>query len=93
MNDEDSHILLVTTTDNPYSPFTDWEKWLLEDTRLGYDTCSLLARMAIAGEEFDDDEDSFVMERLIELNPYGKHIMVQRADYNPFLAPSLRDSS
>ncbi len=37
---------LITTTDNPYDPFTQWEDWYFYDLSMGYNTCERLARLS-----------------------------------------------
>ena len=37
---------MLTTIDNPYSPFTQFDEWLEFDTLKGYNTCGYLARVA-----------------------------------------------
>ncbi len=36
---------LLTTLDNPFNPFTDFANWYQCDVTLGYNTCSLIARL------------------------------------------------
>ncbi len=80
------HLFLLTTTDNPLSPFSDWVAWYLEDLRLGHDTCGLLARLASAGETIDDEAEVAAMRDVVKHNFSGKHIMVRPEDYNPYLS-------
>lgn len=81
---------LITTTNNKYSPFTDWQKWYLEDLHLGYDTVGLLARMTASAEDFNDDEAvQQAMRDIVELNLSGKHILVVKEDYDPELIVPL----
>ncbi len=42
---------MLTTVDNPFSPFTQWVEWYAYDTASGYHTCALLARIAITSDE------------------------------------------
>jgi hypothetical protein len=35
---------MVTTADNPYNYYTEFDQWYREDLRLGYNTLGLLAR-------------------------------------------------
>lgn len=77
--------MLPTTIDNPYSPFDDWTRWYLEDLRLGYDTCGLLARLAPSFSEIDNSGDDVALRLLIQYNYSGKHIAVVPEDYNPLL--------
>ena len=37
--------VMLTTVDNPYSPFTQFDDWYSYDVLKGHNTCSLLARM------------------------------------------------
>ena len=75
-------LFLLSTVDNKYSPFTQWEKWYLEDLRLGYDTCGLLARVTADAEDFNDTATFEAMRDIVELNLSGKHVMVVKEDYN-----------
>ena len=34
----------VTTTDNPYDPFTQWDDWYKYDTQHGYNLAAYVAR-------------------------------------------------
>jgi hypothetical protein len=45
INDVDNMEFLLTTKDNPFDPFEDWESWYNYDTLKGYDTCGYLARV------------------------------------------------
>lgn len=35
----------VTTVDNPFDPFSQWDMWLWYDKRMGYNTCERLAKI------------------------------------------------
>ena len=47
---------MITTFDNPYDPFTQFNHWFLFDTEKGYNTCAYLDRVAKVSEEFSDEE-------------------------------------
>jgi hypothetical protein len=36
---------MLTTYDNPYSPFDQFDLWQLYDIEMGYNTCQLLGRI------------------------------------------------
>ena len=74
--DPEDRVWLLTTVDNPYSPFDDFRRWYQRDTALGYNTCGLIDRLANASDEFDDDSDYEVMRLITKYNWSGKHIMV-----------------
>ena len=40
----------LTTKDNPYDPFDQFDKWFEFDSMKGYNSCSLLARLAKTSE-------------------------------------------
>ena len=57
---------MLTTFDNPYDPFDDFDQWFLYDIEQGYNTCSLLARIARYSEDFSIFEDKQETERAID---------------------------
>ena len=38
---------MVTTIDNPWNPFTNWDEWYAYDEWHGYHTCSLVDRLYV----------------------------------------------
>ena len=58
--------VMLTTFDNPYDPFDDFVHWFLFDVEQGYNTCSLLARIARSSEEFSTVEEKAETERAID---------------------------
>ena len=57
---------MLTTFDNPYDPFDDFDQWFMYDIEKGYYTCSLLARIAKSSEEFSTIEEIREIERAID---------------------------
>ena len=60
----------LTTVDNNYDPSIDYDAWLNEDMRLGYDCCGKLARMAEYlgwNEELPDEKQEAIIEDAIDL--------------------------
>ena len=58
--------VMLTTFDNPYDPFDDFVSWWMFDIEKGYNTCSLIARIARYSEEFSMIEDKRETERAID---------------------------
>lgn len=58
--------VMLTTFDNPYDPFDEFVPWFLYDVEKGYNTCSLLARIARFSEDFSVKEDIEETERAID---------------------------
>ena len=58
--------VMLTTFDNPYNPFDDFDSWFMFDVEMGYYTCSRLARIAKFSEEFSTIEEKLDTERAID---------------------------
>ena len=56
----------LTTFDNPYDPFTQFDLWFTFDVEKGYYSCSRLARVAKISEEMTEKEVSEEIERAID---------------------------
>lgn len=57
---------MLTTFDNPYDPFDQYDDWLRYDLEAGYSTNSYLARIAMLSESLSDKEVSDEIERAID---------------------------
>lgn len=68
----------ITTTDNPYDPFTQMEVWKRFDEDHGYNTVPLLCRYMKDAEDLgeQDYEDSVeeAVDILIGFNFYGNYV-------------------
>lgn len=56
----------ITTVDNPFDPFTQFNEWFLFDIQKGYNTCSYLDRIAKTSLAFTDQENEEEIERAID---------------------------
>lgn len=45
---------VLTTVDNPYDPFEEFDKWFEYDMTHGYNTCGLVDRLTRTSDEFGD---------------------------------------
>lgn len=56
---------MLTTVDNPYNPFTQFDEWQAYDHGKGYYTCEYLARIAPTSIELSDEENDFLLNDAI----------------------------
>lgn len=59
-------IVALTTNDNPYCPFDEFEKWFMFDNDHGYNSCSYLARVARTSDALSPKENSDALEEAID---------------------------
>ena len=76
----------LTTIDNPYDPFTDFENWFQFDIQKQYYSCSRLARLTdklICNDMCECEIDEAIEEaidRIIELDPLDIYIKVKKEE-------------
>lgn len=56
----------LTTIDNPYNPFTQFDSWFLYDTEKGYNTCGYLARIAKTSDTLSEEENNAQVQKAID---------------------------
>ena len=56
----------LTTVDNPFDPFDQFDSWLTFDLEKGYCSCSYLARIAKTSDQLSDEENRREIERAID---------------------------
>lgn len=56
----------LTTTDNPYSPYDEFEEWYQFDSDHGYNSSGLLMRLAETSSQFTDNENAYEVEKAID---------------------------
>lgn len=57
---------MITTTDNPYDPFTQFDDWYSFDERHGYHTCSYLARITKSSSDLTPEDENFAINKAID---------------------------
>lgn len=69
--------VMLTTTDNPFDPFTQFIDWYRYDTDKGYNTCGYMARLVALSDDLSDfDNDNqieLVMDEIVALNLTGNY--------------------
>lgn len=88
----DYHML--TTTDNPFSPVTDYDDWMAWDMAHGYHTNSLLARVVYSSHELSDLDQLLAIEdgidEIVEQNVSGVHTKVRAGTFE--VPAEIRDT-
>lgn len=73
---------MLSTSDNPYNPFTQFFEWYAFDIANGYNTCSYLARVCELSEDVCDRETRLSINDAIEealmFNLTGNRIKVEK---------------
>ena len=57
---------MLTTIDNPYDPFEQFDDWYMYDLDKGYGSSSYLARIARTSDQLTDEENALEVERAID---------------------------
>lgn len=57
---------MLTTVDNPYDPFENFDQWLRYDMEKGYNSCGYLARVAYTSLGVSDELNEEEIERAID---------------------------
>lgn len=72
---------MLSTVDNPFDPFTEYDQWSAFDAIRGYDTPQYLARTVVTSHDLSDEQQSEAYEEAIDLivnlNINGKYIKVE----------------
>lgn len=62
--DRETHML--TTVDNPYNPFTEFEEWKAFDEAHGYYTTEFLARITRSSDDLSEADQEVAIENAID---------------------------
>ena len=71
---------MITTTDNPFNPSSQFDEWFAFDVSQGYNTCAYVARIAITSNELSAKDESIAIEQaideIVKLNVIGVYAKV-----------------
>ena len=79
----------ITTVDNPFDPFTQWDRWFNFDEQNNYKTCARVAAFAHCNEENLSPTENREMVnqaliRLVELYGEGVYRLVVEGETHPW---------
>ena len=76
---------MLTTIDNPYNPFLQFDEWYAYDESRGYHTCAYLARIAKSSDELSEEDESVAIEEaideIVKFNILGIYKKVTKEDF------------
>jgi hypothetical protein len=64
--DDDSGDFMLTTVDNPWNPYTDYDEWYAYDQSHGYNTPGYLARIAKTSDDLSDADNDLAISQAID---------------------------
>lgn len=71
---------MLSTTDNPFNPWTHYDQWFDWDTSRGYNTASYLATVVqlinANGRVSDDYALALAIDDILEFNITGNYVLV-----------------
>lgn len=59
-------VHMLTTIDNPYDPFTQFDEWFQFDESSGYHTTQFLARLTLSSPDLSEADQSDAIESAID---------------------------
>ena len=66
---------MLTTIDNPYNPFDEFDQWFMFDNDHGYGSCQYLGRIArtsdALSEKENDEEVERAIDEIVRLDPFN----------------------
>lgn len=83
LNNEERNVkeFMLSTSDNPWNPFTNFKEWYAFDHQMGYNSLEYIARVAEVTDEGFDRENRLAINQAIEdavrFNFTGNRIKVE----------------
>lgn len=88
---------MLTTLDNPYNPFTQYDEWYALDRYLGHYTPEYLARVAIVSDGLSPADQQLAIEdaiaEIVALNFNGLYARVTRSNFADVMKKNKLDDS
>lgn len=75
---------MLTTIDNPFNPYENFDSWFMYDSDHGYNTCSYLSRIAYTSDQLSEAENDAEIERaideIIKFDPFNRYKKIKVGD-------------
>lgn len=79
---------MLTTVDNPFNPFTEFDAWLEFDNSMGYGTAAFLARITVDSSDLSEPDQALAIQdaidEIIQENVSGMWRKVSRESMKQF---------
>jgi len=76
----DNTDYMLTTTDNPWNPYTNYDEWFAFDRAQGYDTPGYLARIVNSSNDLSEADQeqaiSDAIDEIVSLNVLGIYMKI-----------------
>jgi hypothetical protein len=80
MDETDNVEHMLTTTDNPFNPFTQFDEWNTYDTKEGWHTLSYLGRVVKSSHELSESDQHNAFEQgiqeILDNDVFGVYVRV-----------------
>jgi hypothetical protein len=77
---------MLSTVDNPFSPFTQFKQWFAYDVGMGYHSAAFLARIAATSDELSSADQALIIQQAIDEivteNVSGMWVKVKESDFD-----------
>lgn len=77
---------MLTTIDNPFNPFTEWDEWFTFDSSKGYHTPSFLARIVMISDDLSEADQALsvqvAIDEIVQENVLGLYKKVSRESFS-----------
>lgn len=88
---------MLTTIDNPYNPFTQYDEWYAYDRYLGHYTPEYLARVAIVSDGLSPLDQELAIDdaiaEIVDLNFNGLYARVTKSNFDKVIKQRKEESS
>lgn len=86
---------MLTTVDNPYNPFTQWDLWYNFDQHMHYCTCEYLGRVTEDSEGFTPEEvireTNRAIDSIVKNDPFNRYRKVSRDNFDSIINETNRN--